>query len=725
MGRFHPIDGQFLSGNGKQITVDGNVLHEHGTAAQWWFDHELNLWTALAQINDGGEAWRVATYRNGSWVTVLPHGANEIQAGGDLYLAMFNGQPFSNVPLEPGMVIPPTHGEGRGYGAPDSTIAVRPGAELPGLILRRRHAEEGFTVPGVSFAPMNVDVINRDQVTCDDGAGRLVGFGMKLGELLPRPARIRYRVVDQQPWVTYYTAQHELYVSHPVNDLEHGRVIPDRTCYHHDVGFRGGRLFFGASSGKQELPNENILHDILDLDVTNLRELDGGHPDEPPVVAIGRDCYVCWFEHEAPPANQEHHPPGNALLRIYGHPHFAQVATLDGRQVFNTAGLGPAETVEGIEATVAASPLPCYVYWDANGWPRWPQVRTQDFLDVRAYWTPGMSLAALEADVRARLTAAPTGPWLSLTCQCFNNPGASADLQALVPMYSRVVRDHPLIRMVVIFNDAGRGNTGLAGNPDVRPLWDQFFAGVTGLPDSGTEPPTMNLPAAVQASISRFVAKFPIPQGLPPGDAAKEAMRPYMRQVAEQVAHDVDPSYGCKSTGPGGNQSPDALAQPRSGSSLLWIWDIFVGTGTGNPQLNLDAESEPDHLSGQHFIPVTPTDHVGGDTPDPPDPPTGSLNVLIHDYDKTVRRSDPKGMLIRFEVESDQPVIEVTLDLVEDGEPEIPIGFKAARAQDGRYVRALAFKPTVNGDFTLRVSAKDATGRTGSTDGPEPVHVTV
>jgi hypothetical protein len=719
MGRFHPIDGQFLSGNGKQITVDGNVLHEHGTAAQWWFDHELNLWTALAQINDGGEAWRVATYRNGSWVTVLPHGANEIQAGGDLYLAMFNGQPFSNVPLEPGMVIPPTHGEGRGYGAPDSTIAVRPGAELPGLILRRRHAEEGFTVPGVSFAPMNVDVISRDQVTCDDGAGRFVGFGMKLGELLPRPARIRYRVVDQQPWVTYYTAQHELYVSHPVNDLEHGRVIPDRTCYHHDVGFRGGRLFFGASSGKQELPNENILHDILDLDVTNLRELDGGHPDEPPVVAIGRDCYVCWFEHEAPPANQEHHPPGNALLRIYGHPHFAQVATLDGRQVFNTAGLGPAETVEGIEATVAASPLPCYVYWDANGWPRWPQVRTQDFLDVRAYWTPGMSLAALEADVRARLTAAPTGPWLSLTCQCFNNPGASADLQALVPMYSRVVRDHPLIRMVVIFNDAGRGNTGLAGNPDVRPLWDQFFAGVTGLPDSGTEP-DMDISQEELDHLLRDQT-----------DVIEGVKHDYPNlhgaDITDQSIHRLNKRnntnrYGRKARQPnGGNPNEDVVTIRLKDDdySQKKLIDVLIdGGGADKPTWQVKpANEEP----GNGYW--TPAVHPDRDAEVPPDPPTGSLNVLILDYDKTVRRSDPKGMLIRFEVESDQPVIEVTLDLVEDGEPEIPIAFKAARAQDGRYVRALAFKPTVNGDFTLRVSAKDAAGRTGSADGPVPVHV--
>jgi hypothetical protein len=44
--------------------------------------------------------------------------------------------------------------------------------------------------------------------------------------------------------------------------------------------------------------------------------------------------------------------------------------------------------------------------------------------------------------------------------------------------------------------------------------------------------------------------------------------------------------------------------------------------------------------------------------------------------------------------------------------------------RDGRYVRALSFKPTVNGTWPLRVSAKDSAGHAASTVGPDPVTVT-
>lgn len=130
------------------------------------------------------------------------------------------------------------------------------------------------------------------------------------------------------------------------------------------------------------------------------------------------------------------------------------------------------------------------------------------------------------------------------------------------------------------------------------------------------------------------------------------------------------------------------------------------------------AEQEP----GNGFW--TPAVRPDLDQVDPPDPPQpGEINVLILDYDKVVRRSDPHGLLIRFEVEDDQPVTHVWLDLVEDGEDAIPITFSQEPRKDGRYVRALAFKPTINGDFTLRVTATDAVGRQASADGPVLVRV--
>ena len=97
--------------------------------------------------------------------------------------------------------------------------------------------------------------------------------------------------------------------------------------------------------------------------------------------------------------------------------------------------------------------------------------------------------------------------------------------------------------------------------------------------------------------------------------------------------------------------------------------------------------------------------------------------MLLLSYDTDVHRSDPNGMLIRFAAESPRPIVLIDLDLEEDGEPSIPIAFRNEVARDGRYVRALAFKPTRNGQWRLRVTATDDQGRTGTVTGPDLVTV--
>lgn len=87
----------------------------------------------------------------------------------------------------------------------------------------------------------------------------------------------------------------------------------------------------------------------------------------------------------------------------------------------------------------------------------------------------------------------------------------------------------------------------------------------------------------------------------------------------------------------------------------------------------------------------------------------------MNGYDLVGRRSDPLGVLVRFDLGSDQPITRVELDLEGDGEPAVPAVFPTGLAFDGRYIRALAFKPTVNGTWPLVVTAWDAAGRVGST----------
>jgi hypothetical protein len=62
-------------------------------------------------------------------------------------------------------------------------------------------------------------------------------------------------------------------------------------------------------------------------------------------------------------------------------------------------------------------------------------------------------------------------------------------------------------------------------------------------------------------------------------------------------------------------------------------------------------------------------------------------------------------MLVRFEISAVRPVTKVELDL-DDSEPALVASFNVgAGEQDGRYFRAMAFKPVINGTFNLTIRA--------------------
>ena len=74
------------------------------------------------------------------------------------------------------------------------------------------------------------------------------------------------------------------------------------------------------------------------------------------------------------------------------------------------------------------------------------------------------------------------------------------------------------------------------------------------------------------------------------------------------------------------------------------------------------------------------------------------------------QRSDPNGLLIRFDVGSLLAIVQIDMDLEGDGEPAISVTFPIGVGFDGRYVRALAFKPTVNGTWPLLFTATNRFG---------------
>jgi hypothetical protein len=76
---------------------------------------------------------------------------------------------------------------------------------------------------------------------------------------------------------------------------------------------------------------------------------------------------------------------------------------------------------------------------------------------------------------------------------------------------------------------------------------------------------------------------------------------------------------------------------------------------------------------------------------------------------------------VRFDTSSDRPITRILVDLEGDGEPGVRMSFDGQR--DGRYARALAFKPAVNGAWQLTVTAWDDQGCSGKTTQPATVIV--
>lgn len=143
----------------------------------------------------------------------------------------------------------------------------------------------------------------------------------------------------------------------------------------------------------------------------------------------------------------------------------------------------------------------------------------------------------------------------------------------------------------------------------------------------------MKLPESVKEIRRRFLEKFPVPQiheGMAneSGEHFEQRVREWTTMFAEQVRYLLpDGGWGCKNAGGGRPRSKDVLAHINREDGKLIGWDLFIGTGTGRPQLAEDPDSMD--LTGQVFEPVNPVNHLATTDvtiPEPtiPAPPVGN-----------------------------------------------------------------------------------------------------
>jgi hypothetical protein len=163
-----------------------------------------------------------------------------------------------------------------------------------------------------------------------------------------------------------------------------------------------------------------------------------------------------------------------------------------------------------------------------------------------------------------------------------------------------------------------------------------------------------------------------------------------------------------------------ALGYPQIAAlSVFSDYGRRIGPGHGgwpeHPEAHPAWQALADGITGPAVLPPFP--------PGQEVPPMGDVYVGIIDYDRKVSRRDPKGMLVRFDVGSQHPITRVECRMEYD-EPPIVVEFPVGRGSDGRYVRALAFKPVRTGAFHFVLTAQDATGAQGSARSATPVTVT-
>lgn len=132
-------------------------------------------------------------------------------------------------------------------------------------------------------------------------------------------------------------------------------------------------------------------------------------------------------------------------------------------------------------------------------------------------------------------------------------------------------------------------------------------------PQPEPEPPEetpVEFEAKHTALMEAFNDRFPAPV------TDEAAMRAWTQRLAEQFTFSFPlETWGCKSTRPGSTQSFDVIAREEGGK--LWGYDLAIGGGS--PGAHLNTSPEPMDITGQAFIDVTPTNHLGAAPP--PDEP--------------------------------------------------------------------------------------------------------
>lgn len=99
------------------------------------------------------------------------------------------------------------------------------------------------------------------------------------------------------------------------------------------------------------------------------------------------------------------------------------------------------------------------------------------------------------------------------------------------------------------------------------------------------------------------------------------------------------------------------------------------------------------------------------------------MNLRITGYDREVKRSDPEGLHITYDMDSDRPIVSMTF-WMDDGATPLEAQYPVKQGTDGRYFRGINVKPTISGDFHFHLLILDDRGNSAEAVSETPVKVT-
>lgn len=132
----------------------------------------------------------------------------------------------------------------------------------------------------------------------------------------------------------------------------------------------------------------------------------------------------------------------------------------------------------------------------------------------------------------------------------------------------------------------------------------------------------MTLPGSVQKVLIAMYEKFG-----QMNHGSDDDRRKWTRMTCEQLVYTfgVGSGWGHKASGPNNPPSKDAIA--RKTTDGFFGWDVINGATR-----ELIPGGQFHDLTGQHFIPVPPVDHLAGATPVPnPEPPADPIDCQCKD----------------------------------------------------------------------------------------------